>query len=224
MLSRGTRELFYGVTGPPMRINGWIYRNFRAPRTGVVKVHLGPGWKNYMPGWINVDANLAARIDVWANICNALPFRSGTVDVIYSHHMVEHLPDSLLAFHFGEMFRCLKPGGIIRVGGPDAETAAKKLLEGDLEWFVDFPDKRQSIGGRFTNFLMCRGEHLTLLTHSYLSEICTGAGFVNIRQCIPKTQTFHAKWIDAKLLEMEWELTPDAPHTLLVEAEKPGKM
>ncbi len=37
-------------------------------------------------------------------------------------------------------------------------------------WFDDFPDKRGSMGGRLVNFLLCRNEHLTILTHSYLQD------------------------------------------------------
>ena len=47
---------------------------------------------------------------------NKLPFRNNAVDVFYSHHVIEHLPDSSLPFHFREMYRCLKGEGIIRVG------------------------------------------------------------------------------------------------------------
>ena len=78
----------------------------------------GPGQKNYLRGWINVEANvLTAELDVWADIRNKLPFRSNSVDVFYSHHVIERLPDVLLPFHFKAMFRCLKPNGIIRFGG-----------------------------------------------------------------------------------------------------------
>jgi predicted SAM-dependent methyltransferase len=205
-----------------MRVNGIIYRAFRAPVAGVVKAHLGPGQRNYLPGWINVDANLfTAKIDVWANLNNPLPFRDNTVDVFYSHHVIEHLPDHYLPTHCREMYRSLKPGGVIRVGGPNGDSAARKLVEGDAAWFSDFPDSRKSVGGRFANFILCRGEHLTILTFSYLEELLSAAGFVNIKRCQPATETFHPDLIDSNVLSKENESTPDVPHTLLVEAEKP---
>ena len=208
-----------------MWINGCIYKIFRAPRSGLVKVHLGPGRHNYLEGWINVDANLlSAKIDVWSNVLHGLPFRDETVDVFYSHHVIEHLPDRDLPSHFREMYRCLKPGGAIRVGGPNGDSAARKLIEGDADWFGDFPDNRQSVGGRFANFILCRAEHLTILTETYLDEIATGAGFTDVRACRPGTETRFPDFIDASVLAMEDQDHDDLPHTLLVEAVKEGRV
>jgi len=221
MLSRRLKAAYYTALRIPMRVNGMLYKAFRSPSKGLVKVHLGPGQKNYLPGWINVDANpFTAKTDVWANLVDPLPFRHNSVDVFYSHHVIEHLPDSFLPTHCAAMYRCLKPGGFVRIGGPNGDCAARKMIEGDSAWFSDFPDYRKSIGGRFANFILCRGEHLTILTFSYLEELLTGAGFVNIRPCRPVTETFHPQLIDEPVLSTEWENTPDAPHTLLVEAEK----
>ena len=114
MISRGLKAFFYTLFHIPMRLNGMIYKTFPAPSKGVVKVHLGPGTIKYFPGWINVDANLfTAKIDVWADLSNPLPFRDQSVDVFYSHHVIEHFPDQFLPTHFKELFRCLKPGGFV---------------------------------------------------------------------------------------------------------------
>lgn len=223
MIPAFVRRAYYLAAFVPMRVNARLYRALRAPRSGQVKVHLGPGQRNYLHGWINVDANLlTAKIDVWADLTGGLPFRDGTVDLFYSHHVIEHLPDRALAPLFAEMFRCLKPGGGIRIAGPDAESAARKLAEGDRAWFSsDFPDRRESIGGRFANFLLCGGEHLCLLTASYLEEVAGGAGFVSIRRRLPAGDTGYPALMDAAALGTEEPDDPDCPHTLVIEAEKP---
>jgi SAM-dependent methyltransferase len=222
MISRTLRDLFYRAMRIPMRTNGALYRSLRSPRSGLVKVHLGPGQRNYLDGWINVDANcFSAKIDVWADLRNALPFRDNTVDAFYSHHVIEHLPDYLLPFHFREMARCLKPGGLIRVGGPNGDSAARKLIEGDRRWFPDFPDPHRSVGGRFANYLLCRGEHLTILTLSYLTELAETAGFERIQRCLPIRETTRPELIGSELLSLEKERDFENPHTLIIEAIKP---
>ena len=203
-----------------MRINALRYRFFSKGER-FIRVHLGPGRRNYINGWINVDANFTSKIDIWADIGAKLPFRSETVLAFYSHHVIEHLPDRLLPFHFSEMFRCLTPGGMIRIGGPNADMAIKKFEEQDAHWFSDFPDPHQSIGGRFTNFILCRGEHLTILTFSYLKELAENAGFHQISFCRPTKETHFPSVFDDQVLSKEWESTPDFPHTLILEARKP---
>lgn len=219
MLSRKAKDVFYRAAGPLMTANGWIHRHIRAPRQGGLRVQLGPGQKNYLAGWVNVDANtFSGKCDVWADLRNPLPFRDGTVEAMYSHHVIEHLPS--LRAHFADVFRCLQPGGIYRVGGPNGDNAIRKFMDNDSKWFADFPDSRRSIGGRFENFVFCRQEHLTILTYSHLEEIMTSAGFVDLRRCLPTRETRRPDIFDA-CLRMEYEDDMAFPHTLIVEAEKP---
>lgn len=219
MMSRRGKAAFFAAAGPLMRANAIAYRFFRAPRHGSVKVHLGPGQRNYLPGWVNVDANMfTGKCDLWADFRAKLPFLDGTVDAFYSHHVVEHLPD--LDFHFREVFRCLKPGGLYRVGGPNADAAAERFVNGDTDWFNLQPDPRASCGGRLDNFLLCRGEHLHLLTYSFLTELLTTAGFRVIGTFLPIRETSDPiRFKDC--LAIEYESDYACPHTLLVEAEKP---
>jgi SAM-dependent methyltransferase len=224
MISQGLRKTYYALMRGPLWASGWLYKHMLAPKAGTapLRVQLGPGQEHYLEGWINVDANLvSAKIDVWADLRNRLPFHDGTVDAFYSHHVIEHLPDKMLSSHLQDLFRCLRSGGVIRIGGPNGEAAARKLLDGDAAWFSDFPDRRESVGGRYANFILCRGEHLTILTFSYLEELASKIGFVDIHRCLPVSETAYPHLIDNHLLSHEHEDTPSAPHTLIVEARKP---
>lgn len=223
MIPSIVKRAYYVLLQYPMRASGWFYKNFLCPKQGL-KVHLGPGQKNYLEGWVNVDANfISAKVDVWANLLDSLPFRDNSVDLFYSHHVIEHLPDSHLTKHFHDMYKALRPGGGIRIGAPSLENACLKYLEKDYDWFFDFPDKRKSIGGRFTNYIFCRGEHLTALDSSYLTEIAEAIGFVNIKFCQPNQETRHARLgIDKNVLSTEWETDHSHPHTIIMEAQKPG--
>ena len=220
VLSRQAKDNFYRLCGPLMKFNGFVYRKIRAPRVGPLQVQFGPGKQNYVPGWINVDANMfTAKCDIWADLRNPLPLRDGTVAAMYSHHVIEHLPD--LAFHFKEAFRCLQPGGVYRVGGPNGDSAIQKFVESDKDWFIDYPDDRTSIGGRFENYIFCRQEHLTILTYSYLEELMTNAGFVNLHRRLPIKDSGYTDVFSPCMQKNEWEFDYDFPHTLIIEAEKP---
>lgn len=201
-----------------MWLNGKTYRYLRSP-TAEIKAHLGPGRERYLPGWVNVDANMfTGKCDVWSDLRYDLPFPDNSLRAAYSHHVIEHLPN--LRSHFLDVFRCLEPGGVYRVGGPNGDSAIRKFVEGDLSWFSHFPEDRSSIGGRFENFIFCAGEHLTILTESFLFELLADAGFndVTLRKPIKDTG-FPELFSDA--LKKEHESDANCPHTLLVEAVKP---
>jgi predicted SAM-dependent methyltransferase len=170
-----------------------------------------------------VDANfVTARVDLWANMLDGLPFRDRSVDLIYSHHVIEHLPDAYLPRLFEEMFRVLRPRGGIRLCAPHLGNACRKYVAGDREWFSDFPTKRESIGGRFTNYIFCKGEHLTALDESYLGELAASAGFEDISACLPVKETrLGDVGLDAAVLSKEWESDFSCPHTVVIEARKP---
>jgi predicted SAM-dependent methyltransferase len=224
MIPRSLKSTYYSLLKYPMRSSAWFYKTFKCPASGL-KVHLGPGQGNYLPGWVNLDANfITSKIDLWADLHNSLPFRHESVNIFYSYHVIEHLPDTLLLTKFEEMFQALSPTGGIRIGVPHLGNACHKYLEKDYAWFSNFPEARNSIGGKFTNFVFCGGEHLTALDESYLAELATKAGFVEIKFCLPSKETSLAEiGINSEVLSLESESDIAYPHTAILEARKPEK-
>jgi len=53
-----------------------------------------------------------------------------------------------------------------------------------------------------------------------LEEVALAAGFKRLLLCQPVKETNFPQLIDAHVLEMEWESTPECPHTLVVEGQK----
>ncbi len=217
MIPHRTRRLYFTVCSVPMRLNHWRYRLFAAPRCGL-RVHLGCGRRAYLPGWMNVDANvLTARPDLWINLLHGLPFRAGSVELFYTNQVLEHVPEQALPGLLAEMFRCLGVGGGVRIGVPHAGNAYRMYAAGRADWFGRFPSQRQSLGGRCANFLLCGNEHLGLLDFSYLEELLTAAGFSDVRECLPCRES---RFVSNEVLKLEEESDFETPHVLIVEATK----
>jgi predicted SAM-dependent methyltransferase len=92
-------------------------------------INIGAG-SFYHPYWHNVDApndyykksqgaNVHIEYDLTSH--SQLPLNTGSIDVAYSSHVIEHISDSDVLYAFEEIYRCLKYGGIFRVTCPDID-------------------------------------------------------------------------------------------------------
>lgn len=63
-----------------------------------------------------------------------LPFASDSVTFFYSSHTLEHLPQRYCPYIFREFYRCLKPGGAVRLTMPDFD----KICDGYRARRTDF--------------------------------------------------------------------------------------
>ena len=90
-------------------------------------VNLGCG-NRYHADWINLDfiANFPGVIP--CNLRRGLPFRNGSIDVVYHSHVLEHFSKRAAPIFLSEVCRVLKPGGIMRVVVPDFEQTARLYL------------------------------------------------------------------------------------------------
>lgn len=62
------------------------------------------------------------------DINRGLPFTDASVEVVYSSHMLEHIPRSQVETFLEDVYRILKPGGILRLALPDLELMAREFL------------------------------------------------------------------------------------------------
>ena len=92
---------------------------------GKVLVHIGCG-KTNSPEFINVDARPLAHVHIVTDDITSLPeFSTGTVDLVYMCHILEHIIRNDLKEVLIEMKRVLKEGGVLRLSVPDLD----KLIE-----------------------------------------------------------------------------------------------
>lgn len=96
------------------------------------RLHLGCG-RNYKQGFCNVDYSKFA--DLVLDLRNPLPFKSDSIDFIYSEHMFEHLEYRFALTHLKECYRILRPGGVVRLVVPDAEKLFSAYVRRDYGFF-----------------------------------------------------------------------------------------
>lgn len=116
-----------------------------------IKMNLGCG--SVRPrGWINTDSSLNANMQrvpivgtmlrkffktvaydstnmVYMNLNRRWSgYADNSVDIVYASHLFEHLTLKSAALFLTESYRCLKPGGIIRIVVPDLYKICKKYI------------------------------------------------------------------------------------------------
>lgn len=147
------------------------------PARCALHLHLGCG-PNYLPGFVNIDANPLRKVDLWLDVRCGLPFANQSVDSIYSTHMMEHLyPDELEAL-LTDCARVLKPAAGLRLIVPSLRSAVLAYQDNRPDWFHEsFPRHFDSLGGRFSNFVFCDGQHRTAFDFGYMEEVLRKSGF-----------------------------------------------
>ena len=76
------------------------------------KVNLGCGNRK-LSGWVNIDAQPEVAPDIVRKLEDGLPFDCNSVDVFNARAVLEHVPHARLPFVMREIYRCLKPGGLL---------------------------------------------------------------------------------------------------------------
>jgi len=183
--------------------------------SGSTHLHLGCGPK-YLAGFVNIDGNLFNKLDLWLDVRNGLPFAANSADSIYSTHMFEHFYSDELDILLRECVRVLKPGGGIRLIVPNLESAIKAYSQDRTAWFDSFPRHFDSLGGRFSNFVFCDGQHRTAFDFTYMNEVLRKTGFREVEMSSEGTSRLYGDRVPA----YEPGDQRDLPHSLYVEAFK----
>jgi predicted SAM-dependent methyltransferase len=119
-----------------------------------------------------------------------IPHASGTVDVIYSSHMIEHLVrDDAWAF-LVECHRVLRPGGRLRLVVPDLHLLAHQYLEcGDADNFLGHlqfeTDRPAGLLAKLKWLLFGGRGHHWMYDARSLGALLEEAGFVEVETMEP---------------------------------------
>jgi len=84
------------------------------------RVNIGFGYRP-TPGWVNIELGSTFPDFYFWDCRHGLPFSNDSVRAIYCEHVFEHFdPETDAALFLRECFRCLRPGGVLRIVVPDA--------------------------------------------------------------------------------------------------------
>jgi predicted SAM-dependent methyltransferase len=164
-------------------------------------LHVGCGTL-YKEGWVNVDL-AGTRVDLPWNLADPLPFAPASVDAIFHEHLLEHLSYVEGVELHRRCLALLRPGGVLRVGVPDAGAALQAYAMGEHGEAGPWPTAMARVAS-----LTYDSGHRAMYDAETLELSCMAAGFVRAEQ-----REFG-----------EGELTPNAdspergPYTLYVEA------
>jgi predicted SAM-dependent methyltransferase len=146
---------------------------------GELRLHLGCGGVR-KEGWVNIDL-LGDPVDIAWDLAKPLPFEDGAVDAVFHEHLLEHLPLSAGISFSKEVVRVVRPGGIVRVGVPDAG----RLLRSYVDPSDDYLDRNHP--GRPTRLLAAQElfywhRHVTMYDAETLAMVLEAAGLEQVTE------------------------------------------
>ena len=184
------------------------------------KLNCGSFKTMFHHGWVNMDV---ADLEAWAknygydffrqDLRRGFPYGEATAHLIYTSHFLEHLTyQDGLAF-LKEARRVLTPGGIIRVGVPDARRLLIRYVNGGLSEFDEISDNaaaNKTDSRKLWELLM--SGHLAIYDEQSLGEQLWEAGFSSVKK-MPFGQS------DSKIMKREtYDMFPD--FSLYMEAKR----
>jgi predicted SAM-dependent methyltransferase len=151
---------------------------------GRVLLHIGCG-DIHDPAFVNIDARKMPHVHiVTEDIFSLKQFPNGSVDFIYMSHLLEHVrrKDQQKVLH--EMFRVLKPGGILRLGVPDFDLLVKMYLDTGRSTKAIEP---VLLGGQDYAY----NYHYMIYNTESLTEALHAVGFKQVRHWDAKNDPLH---------------------------------
>ena len=88
----------------------------------IISIDLGCGDRKRI-GTIGIDVRKTSSVDILADV-RFLPLKDGSIDVLYSSHLLEHFSHSIIRAVLQEWVRVMKSGAILDISCPDLRARA----------------------------------------------------------------------------------------------------
>jgi predicted SAM-dependent methyltransferase len=143
-------------------------------------LHLGCGLE-YKEGWLNIDLfHPWQHQDLRWNLLNGLPFRSASAEAVFHEHLLEHVSLESALRLMRETYRVLKPGGIVRVGVPDAGRYIQSYASEEQDIISKLKPGRPTALIALQEVFYWHG-HKTMYDEESLSLLLEDAGFRSVQ-------------------------------------------
>lgn len=194
----------------------------------VSKLHIGCG-TNVLQGWLNTEYESRRPSSViYYDVLTEFPAASNSFDVIFSEHMIEHVPLPAGLKMLQECLRILKPGGRVRISTPPLEFLIKLLVNPDEadEAYLEHHHRRWSADAPVFTPAVVVADYYTQWGHKFvydeptLRALMSKAGFASITK-VPLNESSepalrnleHEQRLPSGMLKLS---------TFTLEAVKPG--
>jgi len=148
------------------------------------KLHLACG-PNIVDGWDNLDI-LNNKGIIRHDLRKPLPYKDGSVDLIFHEHFIEHLTKLEAEAFLRDCYRVLKPGGAMRIGWPDLKRLlnaymlrSKKYIQ-YVEPYLEDHRYPHNWDESFSDLLF-GWEHRYAYTAKHLTKVLESAGFQTVK-------------------------------------------
>ena len=167
---------------------GGLVRSIKSPSfpknvDGKVLVHIGCGECNDQR-YINIDARSMPHVHYISSSLELRQFLSGSIDLIYACHVLEHVSHRELMLILANWFSRLKKNGALRLSVPNFDTIVK--IYQDQGENID-TIKLPLLGGQEYAFNF----HHSVFNRSYLNELLKSCGFTVIKEWDPQSALYY---------------------------------
>jgi len=149
------------------------------------KLEIGCNNQRISEEWETLDIVSGDNVDIVTNIENELPIEDNIYDLIYMSHVLEHIPWYKTIDVLRELYRILKPNGMVEIFVPDIDKIISAYQKGIIpdEWYKFNKKKNPFLW--FVGRIYTYGEHesdfhKSAFNREHLKYCLESAGFVDI--------------------------------------------
>ncbi len=183
-----------------IKIKTFLYKYFIQPfvlkrneKKPVRYLEIGPG-ETRIKDFEGINIVKTSSADYIADLSKKIPLASDSFDIIYTSHFLEHIAWYNVEPVINEIYRILKPNGILELWIPDGLKIAQQLILAENGTLKTTPDGWKRRNPDDNPYLWVNGRlfygdnptypswHKGLFTPNYLMQILQKAGFKNIEK------------------------------------------